>query len=137
MDWIRRVTHRIEEQSRKLNLQSWVTKARAAKWKWARQVACHEADRWTHRALFWDPEIHFDGLRRRAHGKPGRPNLRWLDQIVQFIQYHHETMRWEEIATNADVWDELAESFCQGCWRNGLNAFPDTPVDTNVENILL
>ena len=82
-DWIQRATHKVEEQARKLNLQSWVLKARAAKWKWAFRVANHNANRWTCQVFSWDPELLFDGRRSQAQRNRGRPQLRWIDDMVQ------------------------------------------------------
>lgn len=121
-DWIKRVTHRVEEQVRKLNLQSWVVKARAAKWKWAFRVANHDANRWTRQVLDWDPELLFDGPRSRAQRKRGRPQLRWIDDIVQFTQYRHNILQWQQLATNAASWDELSDDFCNESWRNMPNS---------------
>ena len=116
--WIRRVTHRIEEQARKLNIQSWISKARAAKWKWAQQVVQHDASRWTHQVLFWDPELYSDEPRGRAHRRQGRSNLRWADEITQFFHHHQTTTRWQDTAANKNAWDKLTDDFCKGCWRN-------------------
>ena len=95
VDWIRRVTHRVEEQARKLNIQNWTTRARAAKWKWARQIASHGPDRWTRKLLFWEPEFFFDGTRGLTHRRQGRPSLRWIDEIRNFVQHKDNTTQWE------------------------------------------
>ena len=130
-DWIRRTTHRVEEQARKLNLQSWVVKARAAKWKWARIVANHDTSRWTRQVLEWDPELLFDGPRSLAHRRRGRPQLRWIDDIVQFTRYRHGSTQWRQFASNGNTWDKLSDEFCNDSWRNMCNMRSDEEVGVN------
>ena len=51
VDWIRRVTHRIEEQASKLNIQSWGFRARGNKWDLVSKICNHSRSRWPHRLL--------------------------------------------------------------------------------------
>ena len=67
-DWVRRVTHQIENQMKRLQIKSWVCQARARKWKYAGRVASHASDRWTHRLFHCDPEVFFDGPSTSAPG---------------------------------------------------------------------
>ena len=120
-DWMKQATYRVEAQARKLNLQSWVMKARAAKWKWALIVASHDANKWTCQVLDWSPELFFHGPRSRAQRKPGRPQLRWIDDIIQFVRHHHNSTQWQLFAIDAGTWHELSDEFCEDSWRNVYN----------------
>jgi len=116
-EWIRRTTHKVEELARKVNVQSWVVMARGAKWKLARRIVNQHADRWSHIILTWDPELSFDGHYSRAHRKQSRPNMRWIDDIHRFMQICHDSMPWQQLASNAGSWMNNMTPFCTGDWR--------------------
>ena len=48
VDWIKRTTHKIEEIAASIDIQNWVTKARAAKWRLAERISKHDPTRWTY-----------------------------------------------------------------------------------------
>ena len=131
-DWIKRVTRQIGEQPHRLNIQSWVFRARAAKWNWAQRVASHGTDRWAHKVLSWDPMYFCDGPHSQAHRPPGRPKLRWVDEIIQYTHICHDIAQWNDLTANAHAWFDLTDKLCQGSWRNLLHADTETDVDASM-----
>ena len=117
VEWIRRTTHKIEELARSVKVESWVVRARSAKWRLAHRVANQHPDRWTHRVLNWNPEVSFDGLICRARRRQSRPSLRWLDDIHQFMQQFHEGRPWQSLACDARTWEDNHDKYCSDDWR--------------------
>ena len=74
----------------------------------------------------------FDGPRSQAHRPPGRPKLRWVDEIIQYTHICHDITQWNDLAANAHAWFDLTDEFCQGSWRNLLHASTETDVDANM-----
>ena len=60
-EWIQRTTHKIEEMTETINIQSWVVNARCAKWRLAGKIVHRSPDHWADKLLFGDPEFYFDG----------------------------------------------------------------------------
>ena len=118
VDWIRRVTHQVEQQTQKLNIQNWVVRARSNKWDLAGKVCHHSTTRWTKRLLDWDPLLVFDGLICRAHRRQAHPKLRWTHDIVQFMQACQTGDTWQQFAENEYTWKANRERFCEGTWRH-------------------
>ena len=118
-EWIRRVTHRIEQQARALNIESWITKAQALIWNLARRAATHSPDRWTNKALIFRPDWHYDGSYTRAHRQQARPRVRWEDDLSKFSQKCNGTSDWQTICNNSSDadWDEYCKCFCNADWR--------------------
>ena len=82
-DWIKRTTREAEQQFEKLGLDDWVSHQRRRKWRWASHVARGCKDKWTYRALVWNPALDPDCKAQRRHG---RPLTRWTDDLMQFMQ---------------------------------------------------
>ncbi len=116
-DWIQRVTHKIEDQARSLNILTWVVKARALKWKLAQRVANHSTDRWTSKILNWDPNIHFDGWRCKAQRRESRPRLRWADDLTKYAQIKCGTNDWQALSQNSADWASEQEGYCNDARR--------------------
>ena len=113
-----RVTHRVEEQARSINIQEWVARARSNKWDLAAKVSQHNEERWTYRVLHWDPTKHFDGVRVRTHRRPGKPETRWNDDLDEYAELHLDTMCWLDCAKNLSLWERHREGFCSDSWRH-------------------
>ena len=87
VDWIRRVTHHVEERLAYLRIRKWIEQARLRKWKWAEKTfTSQNMERWSVIALHWNPQIHYDKPKPTARRKPMRPNMRWLDDIVKITR---------------------------------------------------
>ena len=82
VDWIRRCTHEAEKQIADLGIEDWVSIHRRRKWRWARCVAIDQSNKWTLKALTWDPTLDPWYTPRR---RPGRPQTRWTDDLVQHV----------------------------------------------------
>ena len=115
VEWVRRVTHEVEERCNKLNIESWVEKARGMKWSLAQRLASQSSDRWSRQLLQWDPEIHFPGLRRRAQRRQARPKLRWKEDIGKFLALQDLS---DISATPENIWRQKREEFIKGSWRH-------------------
>ena len=56
VEWIRRVTHKVENQMSKLELESWIAKARRIKWRWAWRVLSEPSkDKWSPKVFTMAP----------------------------------------------------------------------------------
>ena len=122
VDWIRRVTHHIEQQACKLDIKSWVVQAREHKWDLAKRVSDHEPSRWTSRVLNWDPQLFFDGQICRANRPQAHPKLRWTDDIARFMATCHGSSNWQQVAKNSSKWEACRKEFCDGTWRTTRQA---------------
>ena len=101
VDWIKRCTHEVEQRMRKLKLDDRITVHRRRKWNWAQKLALRQDFDWTVEALQWDPTLdsHLNARRR-----PGRPKIRWTDDIQQHLRrttastsQHHTTQHADSI----------------------------------------
>ena len=111
VDWIRRITHHVEERLKQLEMRTWVEEARLRKRKWARKLFTGEhSERWSTRALHWNPQIHFDRPKPSARRRPTRPNLRWLDDIVK-ISRESSDLAPEEVLGHLDFWMQYQDSY--------------------------
>ena len=113
VDWIRRVTHRAEEQAAKMKIESWTVRSRRQRWRWADRVVNKlPKDRWAVRSLEWDPQAGFDGRASKAHRRQGRPNIRWTDQFTSFAEIvYQKPVCWSELVKNKNFWSQHQESF--------------------------
>lgn len=64
-DWIQRCTHEAEAQMKTMGLEDWVAIQRRRKWRWARRVATESLNKWTLKALTWDPTLDARYVPRR------------------------------------------------------------------------
>ena len=81
-DWIRRSTRAAEECLKRLNIDDWRTLLRRRKWRWVQHLATTEAAEWATLALKWTPELD---LRYNATRRTGRPKLRWIHDLRQYL----------------------------------------------------
>ena len=81
-DWIRRCTYEAEGHLKRLGAEDWVSTQRRRKWRWAQRVATEKNDKWTLRALLWEPVLD-----RRFHARrqQARPRKRWIDDITNYL----------------------------------------------------
>ena len=113
VDWIRRVTHNVENTLKKMKIRTWVEQARKRKWKFAAELFSGTGERkWTHIALEWSPQIHSDALRPLARRKPTRPNMRWTDELQNFVKNHLRPERqWYDVCSNPVFWKTCEDQF--------------------------
>ena len=111
VEWIKRVTHHVEERIKRLGIRSWTEEARLRKWKWARDlfVGGH-AERWSTKALHWNPQVHFDRPKPAARRRPTRPNLRWLDDIVKITREAPDDAK-DEVLGRPDFWTQYQDLY--------------------------
>ena len=77
VDWIRRVTHNAENTLQKLKIRTWIEQARKRKWRFAAELFSGDGEqKWSHAALEWNPQVHYDTPKPSARRKPTRPKLR-------------------------------------------------------------
>ena len=112
-EWIQRVTHNVENSLRRLRIRTWVEQARKRKWKFAAELYSGTGERkWTHLALEWTPQIHHDTIRPTARRNPTRPNLRWTDELHNFVKNNLRPERvWNEVCSNPDFWKKCEDQF--------------------------
>ena len=106
IDWIRRVTHNAEENLQRLKNRTWIEQARTRKWRFAADLFSSSGDRkWSHIALQWNPQVHFDAPRPAARRKPTRPNLRWTDELRNYAKEHlRPELEWNDVCADPDFW---------------------------------
>jgi len=106
VDWIRRVTHSVENSMKKLKIRPWIEQARKRKWKFAAELYTGGGEqKWTHLALKWNPLVHSDALRPTARRKPTRPNLRWTDELRTYVKEQVRPIQeWNDVCHSPDFW---------------------------------
>ena len=118
-EWVRRTTHQVEDQLKKLNVDSWVTRVRRNQWRMAHRASIQHSMRWSRLAAAWQPALFFDGGRSRAHRVSARPKKRWSDDIAKFLQYADVSGGgWLEVAQHEELWAELEDRFVLDDWRH-------------------
>ena len=111
VDWIKRVTCYMEERLQNLKMRSWTEEARLRKWKWAQNLFTGEhSDRWSVKALHWNPQIHFDRPKPAARRRPTRPKLRWLDDILKISRDASDTSA-EEVLKELNFWTRYQDLY--------------------------
>ena len=117
-EWVRRATHQVEDQLKKLNMDSWVVQVRQKQWRLAQRIASQDPLRWSRLAASWDPVLFFDGPRSTAHRPSARPKKRWSDDINKFLRNSvaHD-LDWLEVAADAKYWATLEIKFVSEDWR--------------------
>ena len=124
VDWIRRCTHDVEQRLANLHIPDWISIQRSRKWTWASRIANDTRNKWSLKALLWDPTLdpRYSARRRQA-----RPRRRWSDDIRQHARHHDNddddddrepqlgTDRsdrvWMTLARDADLWYEMEDEF--------------------------
>ena len=111
VDWIKRVTHDVEERIKQLGMRNWTEEARLRKWKWAQSLYVGEiSERWSTKALHWNPQEHFDRPKPAARRRPTRPTLRWLDDIVKICREVQEDAA-DDILKRPDFWTQYQDQY--------------------------
>ena len=101
----------------KTNIEDWVANYRRRKWRFAERAVKqrdHCKAKWTEVLLQWSPVILLDGFRR-----PGRPSLRFDDEIRQYIEYVYGDLgeNWMSVASDEDTWKLLENDFVAQRWN--------------------
>ena len=95
VDWIKRVTHNAESSLEKLRIKTWVEQARRRKWKWAAKLLSEPGEqKWSQIILDWNPQVHFDAPKPSARRRPGRQNMRWADELKNYVKNHAPGKQW-------------------------------------------
>ena len=98
-EFIRRVTHRMEESLQKIGMQDWVTLQRQRKWAFATKVLRQTDGRWTSRLIKWR-------MRERPGRSPGVPATRWTDDFSELAGGN-----WDHLAATTEMWSLLEHAF--------------------------
>ena len=112
LDWIKRVTHNVENSLQRLGIKTWVEQARKRKWKWAAKLYSGLGEqKWSHIALEWNPQIHSDAPRSTARRRPTRPNARWTDELRNFFTRLRLERAWNDVCSDPDFWKTHESNF--------------------------
>ena len=114
-EWIKRTTHFVEAQLQKLEIQSWVVRVRRQKWRLVSRIAMQDDDRWTKKAMKWDPSLMFDGLVPIALRRQARPKMRWSDSLTEFLSKELQLVEPNllELARDREFWGKHEDEFCK------------------------
>ena len=135
-DWLRRCTHEAEDHLKKLGAEDWVSMQRRRKWRWAQRVAT-DNDKWTWKALLWEPVLD---RRFQARRQQGRPRKRWTDDITDYLtslapntqqSQQHDTQHDDD--THNPHQNTDARSTNDICNNNGDDT-EDRPTTTNLDD---
>ena len=74
--------HEAEEHLRIIGVEDWVSTQRRRKWRWAQRITTDSSEKWTFRAMMWQPA--FDS-RFKARRQQARPCKRWTDDISNYL----------------------------------------------------
>ena len=111
VDWIKRVTHDVEERLKQPGMRSWTEEARLRKWKWAQKLFTREQlDRWSVKALHWNPQVHLDRPKPASRRRPTRPKLRWLDDILKISREASNTSAAEGVK-EPNFWNQCRDLY--------------------------
>ena len=98
-DFIKRVTHRMEESVEKLGMDDWVSLHRSRKWNFATNALSKSDGRWTGRLIKWR-------MSERPGRSPGLPVRRWSDDFCELAGGD-----WDKLATESELWSLLEHAF--------------------------
>ena len=116
LDWIKRVTHSAESSLETLKIKTWVEQARRRKWKWAAKLLSEPGERrWSQIILDWSPQIHFDAPKPSARRKPGRQNMRWADELKNYVKNHTPGKQWNEVCSDPVFWISYEDHYVNSC----------------------
>ena len=116
VDWIKRVTHSAESSLETLKIKTWVEQARRRKWKWAAKLLSEPGERrWSQIILDWSPQIHFDAPKPSARRKPGRQNMRWADELKNYVKNHTPGKQWNEVCSDPVFWISYEDHYVNSC----------------------
>ena len=113
VEWIKRVTHNVESSLKRLKIKTWVEKTKKRKWRFAANLYSGGGEqKWSHVALEWSPPIHHDTIRPTARRNPTRPNLRWTDELHNFVKNNLRPERcWNEVCSDPNFWKKCEDQF--------------------------
>ena len=113
VDWIRRVTHNVENSLQRLRIRTWIKQARQRKWRFAAELFSGQGEqKWSHMALEWNPQLHYDAPRPSARRRPARPNLRWTDELRNHVKDRlRPEQEWNDVCSNPDFWKHHESTF--------------------------
>ena len=105
------MTHNAENTLQKLRIKTWIEQARNRKWKFASELFSGQGERkWTHAALEWNPQVHYDSQKPSARRRPTRPKSRWTDELRNHVKDRlRSEQEWDDVCSNPDFW-KLHES---------------------------
>ena len=113
VDWIRRVTHNAENTLQKLKIRTWIEQARTKKWRFAAELFSGDGEqKWSHAALAWNPQVHYDTPKPSARRKPTRPKLRWTDELRNHVKDRlRPEQEWNDVCSDPDFWKTYESNF--------------------------
>ena len=99
------LTAEAEDRLEQVGYESWVVTQRRKKWRWAKQLATKDPERWAARAAAWNPVWHL-----KASRPAGRPKRRWAQDIVDFLGPQCPS-GWLQAAKNESFWDSHEDAY--------------------------
>ena len=84
----------------------WSVQRRRKYFRWAGHVSRRQDNRWAITLLDWQPAAHLAQLQRGCYRRPGRPRLRWEDEVMKFAE------DWRNVAQDREAWQVFEHVFC-------------------------
>ena len=76
-----------------------------------------KADKWSRKAVLWDPELDTKGYAKR---KQQRPKTRWEDDIISHVKANLGNEHWMQYAKDKEIWRSLEKSYINQTNKHGL-----------------
>ena len=115
VDWIKRTTGLALGELQKMKVEEWVSQQRRLHGRWAGHVLRMVDNRWTVRAMLWEPTT---GSRRA-----GRPSKRWIDDIWAFCTELEDSRRMTHMLRNAGKVTSQYRLKWQRLWKRHEDGF--------------
>ena len=98
IDYMKRRTTEVEEQMKSAKILCWIEAHRKMKWRLAMRNTSLPEERWSRKAVAWDPGL----ISTVKTNRPvGRPRKRWEDEINEFLRYKEsEESRGNDLKNN-------------------------------------
>ena len=105
---MKRTARLVESQLEKACLEDWVTTWRRKQWRWAGKVVQRSTNKWSYKALRWNPAVDSTNACGRARA---RPRKRWEDDFNAFLQHNGKGGDWTNHARADAEWKDMEDAF--------------------------
>ena len=103
IDYMKRSTQEVEEEMKSATIPCWIEAHRKRKWRLVMRNASLPEERWSRKAVAWNPGL----ISTVKTNRPvGRPRKRWEDEINEFLRCKESEESRGNDLKNDDTWIE-------------------------------